>query len=80
MSPAPVGPLYGTVYGADGSDTDFNGVDFVSFVTDKTYGKPAIIAPGTDDFQAASDLGRSVTVLYVNPGQVQALQVTKVPD
>ena len=69
--------LRGTVYGADGSDTDFSEVDFISFVTDKTYGKPAIIAPGTDDFTAASELGRPVTVLYVNPGQIVALQATK---
>jgi hypothetical protein len=44
-----------------------------------TYGKPAIIAPGTDNFDAASDRGKPISVLYVNPGQMTALEVTKTP-
>jgi hypothetical protein len=70
--------LRGTVHGADGTDIPFADVDFISFVSDKTYGKPAIIAPGTDDFVQASERG-PVTVLYVNPGLATAVLATKDP-
>ncbi len=63
----------------DGEDVDFEGVDFISFVSGGTFGKPAIIAPGTDGFVPASASDRPVTVLYVNPGLVPALKATKSP-
>jgi hypothetical protein len=71
--------LRGTVYGADGSDLPFADVDFISFVTAQTYGKPAILAPGTDDFVRATERDEAVTVLYVNPANITALEATKTP-
>lgn len=71
-------PLHGTVYGLQ-EEIDFAGVDFMSFVTEDTYGKPAIIAPGTDDFAPAHERGGPVTVLFVNPGNIEAAKVTKTP-
>lgn len=70
--------LRGTVWPAEessGQSFEFDDVDFISFVSNQTFGKPAIIAPGTDDFSPAG--GEEVTVLYVNPGNVAALLATK---
>jgi hypothetical protein len=58
---------------------DFNEVDFISFVNHNTYGKPPIIAPGTDDFTPARERQGDVTVLYVNPNNITALRATKTP-
>lgn len=71
--------LDGKIWGADKglAAITFHDVDFISFVSNNTYGKPAIIAPGTEDFTSANDLGREVTVLYVNPANIAALEVTK---
>lgn len=72
--------LHGTVWPADGAVEevfDFDNVDFISFVAFDTFGKPAIIAPGTDNFTAARDRD-SVTVLYVNPGNIAAMKATKI--
>jgi hypothetical protein len=71
--------LHGTVWPSDGAvdeSFDFDGVDFISFVSNNTYGKPAIIAPGTDDFQSAGEHG-VFAVLYVNPANIAALKATK---
>lgn len=44
-------------------EEDGESVDYVSFVTDQTYGKPALIAPGkTGDARSAVD----DEVLYLN--------------
>jgi hypothetical protein len=67
--------IEGTIYGVDGVLASFAEVDFISFVNADTHGKPAIIAPGTPNFQSADD--GNVTVLYVNPGQISALKATK---
>lgn len=70
--------LNGTVWPADGATDEsfeFRNVDFISFVSNETFGKPAILAPGTDNFQSAAD--SSVTVLYVNPANIAALEATK---
>lgn len=78
--------LRGTIWpGDDAAEILFDGVDFISFVSSPggahpgTYGKPPIIAPGTEDFTAASARQGNVTVLYVNPANVTAMQVTKTP-
>lgn len=69
----------------DADDSLFDNIDFVSFVSSPggahpgTYGKPPIIAPGTDEFVAASQREGEVTVLFVNPANILAMQVTKTP-
>lgn len=68
--------LHGKATGNNGDEVRFTNVDFISFVAYNTYGKPAIIAPGTEDFAPASERGK-VTVLYVNPANLLALQATK---
>ena len=68
--------IHGTVSGVDGADVDFADVDFISFVSSDTYGKPAIIAPGTPDFAPASERG-AVTVLYINPRNIVSCKATK---
>lgn len=65
--------IKGVVHGADGTDVPFKDVDFISFVSDKTYGKPALIAPGEDHVQG------QIRVLYVNPSNMTALDATKIP-
>ncbi len=71
--------LSGTVFGVEsGNDLPFEDVDFMSFVSHDTYGKPAIIAPGTDGFAPAGERGK-VRVLYVNPSNVIAVDATKTP-
>lgn len=72
--------LDGKIYPTDdpvGGYVRFEDVDYISFVSNSTYGKPPIIAPGTDDFTSAQELGREITVLYVNPANITALEVTK---
>lgn len=49
-----------------------DGVEFVSFVNSKTFGKPPIIAPGTEDYQRDK-----ADVLYINPENVAAVRVKK---
>jgi hypothetical protein len=73
-------PLSGTIWPAEestGQSFDFEDVDFISLVSNNTYGKPPIIAPGTEDFTSAEALDRDVTVLYVNPANIAAVKVTK---
>lgn len=76
-------PLHGIVWPSDLATEqafDFENVDYISFVSNNTYGKPAIIAPGTDDFVSAEEQqGGNVTVLYVNPANIAALKATKTP-
>lgn len=61
------------VHGLDGEPLELENrvVDFVSFVNQDTFGKPAIIAPGDDHARG------EVTVLYVFPGGISALEVEK---
>lgn len=53
-------------------------VDYVSFVSSPggthggTYGKPPIIAPGTDNYQEGE-----IVVLFLNPANIVAAEVTK---
>lgn len=49
-----------------------DGVEFVSFINDKTFGKPPIIAPGTDDYQRDE-----ADVLFINPANIAAIRVVK---
>lgn len=69
-------PVSGTLYPSEPTEEpiDFE-ADFVSFVSNTTYGKPPIIAPGTPDYQPADD--GEVTVFYVNPANMAALSATK---
>ena len=51
---------------------EFSDVENLSYVNHGTYGKPAIIAPGTPDYQQGE-----VQVLYVNTGAVLAVEVER---
>lgn len=57
----------------EGSDAvAFKGVEFISFVNEKTYGKPPIIAPGTESYQP-----HEADVLFINPANLGAMRVKK---
>jgi hypothetical protein len=74
--------LHGTVWPSDLASEQsfaFDHVDYISFVSNTTYGKPAIIAPGTDGFVNTPE-GGVVKVLYVNPANIAALEATKEND
>lgn len=73
-----------TIYNADGeialvfsdevSDGD-GSVDYVSFVTPETYGKPALIAPGKPG-DTKAEVGDKV--LYINTALVPAFCIERV--
>lgn len=54
-------------------DIEFEGVDYLSFINGSTYGKPPIVAPGTENYQTGP-----CRVLFVNPDKISAVQVDKV--
>lgn len=63
-----------TVYthGPEGTlvETEFD-ADYISFVNHETYGRPAILAPGPDHVEGATD------VLYVNLNSIVAVQASQ---
>ena len=56
-----------------GETHHFEGVDYLLFTNYDTYGKPQILAPGTD----AYDNDDQLVVLYVNPLASAAVRVEK---
>lgn len=62
-----------TVFALDGEELDFENseFDYISFVNQETFGKPALIAPGPDQIDGPA------RVLYVNTGGVAAVVVDK---
>jgi hypothetical protein len=60
------------------SPTVFNGIDFVSFVNEETYGVPALVAPNPKDGPDARPRARpGQKVLYVNTGLVPLFSIER---
>lgn len=68
----------------DADEISWPEADFLSFVSSPggahqgTYGKPPILAPGTNEFVSARQQEGDVTVVYVNPANITAMKATKV--
>lgn len=72
-----------TIYDADGvvketfHEEDGDAVDYVSLVSDDTYGKPALIAPGRPGDARA---GLNERVLYINTAFIPMFEIQRVSD
>lgn len=58
--------------GAEHGKVPFEDVHYVSFVNEESFGIPAIISD-----ERYKGLGLPLRVLYVNPGNVAAMEVTR---
>jgi len=63
------------VFDNDVADADYVAIDYLSFVTDNTYGKPPVITADKNEAEATARKGDDV--LFVNPANVSALVVHK---
>ena len=61
-----------------GSPTVFNGIDYVSFVNEGTYGAPALVAPNPKDPQGTPPRARpGQKVLYINTSLVPLFAIER---
>ena len=58
--------------GLDAVPIEFSDVNYISFVSDETYGIPAIISE-----EKYKDEGLPLTVLYVFPANIVAMEATR---
>jgi hypothetical protein len=63
---------------AEGSPTRFEGLDYVSFVTQNTYGAPALVAPNPKDGPNARPRATyGQKVLYINTTLVPLFSIER---